>query len=177
MLEMNFSSEGRQETSGQALFKDHAEPHTQMVLGGAQQRHTVPSLGTFIFHTPPFALLSSSLRQRTTFKVSLHDGGVVLFAFSLTIADTKHKSTQAFSSKYSPALWLGTKAEEWKRQGMEMREGATWNRLWWGWGCVQGYKALILKEVVPRVSLIRWGWTADATALQVGRPIHSKAYS
>lgn len=82
----------------------HAPPHAKTVLEDAQQRPTVPSLGTFIFHTPPFALLSSSLHQRTKFNVSLHDEGVLPFPFSLTIADRKNKSAQIFFSKYSPAL-------------------------------------------------------------------------
>lgn len=55
-----------------------------------QNKPTVLSLGTFIFHTPPLALLSSSLDQKPTFKVIVLDD-VVLHTSSLTTHDIKNK--------------------------------------------------------------------------------------
>lgn len=45
----------------------------QPVLEEDQNKPTVLSLGTFIFHTPPLALLSSSLDWRPRFKITLKD--------------------------------------------------------------------------------------------------------
>ena len=55
-----------------------------------QNKPTVLSLGTFIFHTPPLALLSSSLDQKPTFKFILLDE-VALHTSSLTMDDIKNK--------------------------------------------------------------------------------------
>ena len=89
-----------------------------------QNKPTVLSLGTFIFHTPPLALLSSSLDQKPTFKFILLDE-VALHTSSLTMDDIKNKRQGSILQWTSPPLsvLLETEADERKREAVEMERG------------------------------------------------------
>ena len=107
-----------------------------------QNKPTVLSLGTFIFHTPPLALLSSSLDQKPTFKVTLL-AEVVLHTprVRVRVMTLKRKEKGASRNELPHPCLFYWKLKQMKEKGRQWRWRGEWDSV-----AKRAGKVIILKE-------------------------------